>query len=460
MNKNLIKGMAIAICAVMTTSFAGCKKSIANNSEGVSDVTIKAVDLGGYNFVIGTKWVKGWGNGEEGESDASDLWLQWRRDFEKDYNCTIEVQPIELYTLFETVGPRLMSGEKVADLLECQLFDVENFRHTGLLTAWQSVPGINMEDWKGTAGDVNTFNGKTYLVETGVSTVNTGVLVNRSMLKRLNLEDPFQLVADKKWTLAKMRQLAIAATADNGDGIWDKNDQYGVGMWNNFITGMLKTNGVNIIEQKDGVMQYGLSNTKTVDILTALKDFALTDKSEYPLNNDTHAEYVQKFIEGKILFVTCPANFPSQYEEMMDMKDDYGYLPCPTLEEGQDYSFLLEYWTSGLAIPSSNTDLDKLSVLMNSIKSTVSKTKGLYWDEISRRYRDHKETVDILKMLTNNPKVDYYANQSFIAPAITMLISSVYNPTIEPASSLESLREQMEKSIIDYYKNDPDFGAK
>lgn len=464
--RRLISLAAALLLATGMVGMTGCGDKPAESTGGSSQTETsttqqEAVDLGGYNFVIGTKWTEGFGNTEEGKSDSSDLWIQWKRDFEKNYHCTVEVQAIELFTLFESLAPRIMSGEKVADLLQCQMMDVEKFRHAGLLRAWQDIPHINMVDWEGEIGtDVNTFNGKTYMIFGGVPTVNTGVLVNRSMLKRLNLDDPFEMVKNKTWTLDKMRDMAKAATVDNGDGIWDKEDQYGLGMWSNFITGMLKSNGVNIIEQVDGQMQYGLSNPKAVEILKLLKDFALNDQVEYPINRDTHAEYMEKFFAGKILFVTVPANFPSQYPEMKDMKDDYGFLPAPTLNEGEEYSFLLEHWTAGYAVPTSSTEIDKIGYLVNSFVPVIKQCNELYWDEQARDYRDHEETIDILKMLVANVRTDYFADQAFIAPAQVMLLDCVYNANVEPASGMESIREQMEAAVKDYYKEDPDLGAK
>ena len=455
----------LAAGVMLIASAAGCENngdsSTTESGEESTVATQEIVDLGGYEFKIGTKWIESFGNTEEGKSDSSDLWVQWKRDFENDFNCTVTVEHIDEYTLFEVMGPRIMSGEYVADLWNCQYMDVEKFRHAGLFYAWQDVPNVDLNQWTSSADKYNTYNGKIYGITAGVNMPNTGVIVNLSMLERLGLDDPFEMVENGTWTLDVMREMAKAATVDNGDGVWDKNDQYGVGLWSNFFTGMLKGNGVNIIENVDGEMQYGLSNPKTVEILTALKAIITEDKSNYPINQDTHAEYMEKFFAGQILFVTAPSNFPTQYPEMQEMEDDYGYLPTPLMEEGVgEYTFFQEHWTACLALPISipEENLEKVGIMINTMRPVYDATTELFWDEWMRNYRDHEPTIEVLKMLVDNPTGDYYMDQAAVAPAIQMINKVVYDTAAEPASSMESIRVQMEAAVKDYYATDPDVG--
>ena len=132
----------LAAGVMIVASAAGCSKdgdsSTPGDESGAGESTVQTqevVDLGGYEFKIGTKWTTDFGNAEEGMSDSSDLWVQWKRDFENDFHCTVTVEHIDEYTLFEVMGPRIMSGEHVADLWHCQYMDVEKFRHAGLFYA-------------------------------------------------------------------------------------------------------------------------------------------------------------------------------------------------------------------------------------------------------------------------------------------------------------------------------------
>ena len=457
----------LAAGVMIVASAAGCSKdgdsSTPGDESGAQSTaqTQEVVDLGGYEFKIGTKWTTDFGNAEEGMSDSSDLWVQWKRDFENDFNCKVTVEHIDEYTLFEVMGPRVMSGEHVADLWHCQYMDVEKFRHAGLFYAWQDIPGVDLSQWTSSADEYNTYNGKLYAINGDVATPNTGVIVNLSMLERLGLDDPFEMVKNKTWTLDAMREMARKATVDNGDGVWDKNDQYGVGLWNNFFTGMLKSNGVNIIENVDGQMQYGLSNPKTVEILSALKAIITEDKSNYPINQDTHAEYMEKFFAGKILFVTAPGNFPTQYPEMQEMEDDYGYLPTPLMKEGEgEYTYFQEHWTACLSVPISvpEESLEKVGVMVNTMRPVYDACAEIFWDEWTRNYRDHEPTIEVLKMLADNPTGDYYMDQAAIAPAIQTINKAVYDTATEPASAMEAIRTQMEAAVTDYYATDPDVG--
>ncbi len=54
------------------------------------------------------------------------------------------------------------------------------------------------------------------------------LLFNKNMQKNLKMDDPYKLVQNGARILDKMKEMDLAARLDNGDGVWDKADTYGI----------------------------------------------------------------------------------------------------------------------------------------------------------------------------------------------------------------------------------------
>ncbi len=175
------------------------------------------------------------------------------------------------------------------------------------------------------------------------------MMFNRDIARDLDLEDPYQLVNEGKWTFDKMIELGRLAIKDmdgdskiTGDGV----DRIGVAFESHeaFILGA----GFHFVENKDNTLVSGLENAKLIEFIQHFTD-VFTQTGMYNSGNP-NCDGAAVTNNGVALFDN-PCTF--SLEEYRDLPYDYGLLPTPKLDESQeDYIGFSQPWINAApAIP-------------------------------------------------------------------------------------------------------------
>ncbi len=221
----------------------------------------------------------------------------------------------------------------------------------GLLTDLNTVSTINLDNewWNQRSNENLSAGGKQYYVVSDFTIPDVyTVLFNKEMVKTNNLEDPYQLVRDGKWTLDKMRELGEAVLLDNGDGIWDINDTYGFGApGEHMLTAFTYSCGLQIVEKdEDGNFTFALNNQKTYDVVDKLKqlfDSPATYYYEWYHDAGVMGGSVEKSLNistGRCLFGLKAL---SSLDEYRNIDIDFGILPYPKYDENQEDYLSLDW---------------------------------------------------------------------------------------------------------------------
>ncbi len=168
---------------------------------------------------------------------------------------------------------------------------------------------------------------------------------NRDLIEEHNLEDPYDLVLDGKWTIDKMYQMGKAVAMDDGDGIMnvDGNDTWGL-VCDSF-QGYHYTLGCNtpqIEKDKDDLPVLTITNDRNVDAFGKVHEM-MTDKSctayteQYFAWNDSDGRkrLLGHFHKGNALFYGSYMGVVNS-EEMRDASIKFGVLPMPKFNEAQE----------------------------------------------------------------------------------------------------------------------------
>lgn len=179
-------------------------------------------------------------------------------------------------------------------------------------------------------------------------------LFNKEMIKELNLEDPYQLVRDGKWTLDKLSEMASVATTDNGDTIWDVNDTYGFSCptdW--FSASFIFGADIPLVEKnEDGDFYFAFDNERSYTLMEKL-DALINGPDTYVFPYGGlygEAEYVDKALpieSGRCLFTQYTFN---QLHTIRNVELDFGILPYPKLDEEQE-DYISNDWSGLTAVP-------------------------------------------------------------------------------------------------------------
>ncbi len=175
------------------------------------------------------------------------------------------------------------------------------------------------------------------------------MMFNRDIARDLDLEDPYQLVNDGKWTFDKMIELGRLAIKDmdgdskiTGDGV----DRVGVAFESH--EGFVLAAGFRFVENKDNQLVCGLENPRLIEFIQHFTD-VFTETGMYNSGN-SNCDGAAITNNGVALFDN-PCTF--SLEEYRDLPYDYGLLPMPKLDESQEeYTGFAQPWINAApAIP-------------------------------------------------------------------------------------------------------------
>ncbi len=175
------------------------------------------------------------------------------------------------------------------------------------------------------------------------------MLFNKDMIEVLNLEDPYQLVRDGKWTIDKMTEMSLAATADNGDTVWDAEDTYGFscpGDW--YCNSFIFSADVPIIDKNEnGEFFVAFENERTYSLMEKL-DVLINGPGTFKTKKEGGKILEEVNISsGRCLFTLLALD---ELYTTRNISVDFGILPYPKLNEEQE-EYISNDWTGLLCVP-------------------------------------------------------------------------------------------------------------
>ncbi|MDD2268861.1 MAG: hypothetical protein PHY15_04825 [Eubacteriales bacterium] len=333
---------------------------------------------------------------------------------------------------------------------EGQLYDLMSFEALG---------GLKDKWWdKAFVEEMSLFN-KLYFV-TGDMAIyaRIGIPVmffNKTQAANYDINDIYELVKNREWTLDKLNMYAKQYTKDlNNDGIIDYSDQYGFGYQVDLSYFWFYCFGGRMTEQNEsGEPNINFYNNNNNFIITQILE--LMDQEYFLSANDywgrtseftfSPSELIRdSFIDGRALFVMSGLK---EIDHIATMKDDFGIIPYPLLnEEQEDYSHVLNIWHSNaLAIPGYIGD-EKAGIaatVMNGMGEETSKTitPAFYETMLKKQKSRDPESSYNLDIILNSIGCDIghvynWGNMCF------MLNDLAENSSIGFASAWEKIKDK------------------
>lgn len=412
------------------------------------------VDMEGYEFVIGSAWMRARPSANATEFEK--LFFDHKAEVEEKYHCTIKISSI--YADMNTMMPRIMAGNKVADVIEMMADMWLPASKAGYIIPWNDVEGINIEDprWVDAYTNLSTFDGKNWgLNFMRPPEVRSCVFFNKDLLANNGItEDPYQLVRDGNWTYEKFREMALAATKDlDSDG---QMDTYGVLVISPilFARQMINANGAALATLEDGKVNASYDSQGAIEALNFVdtlvnqdKSFMLWDymKSETTWNNvPAYEDIYAVFNEGKAAFFVHESWVGNQQIKPNSDKIRYGMLPLPKGPGATDY-VSPAHQSRVFTVTSTNTDLDKTTIIFNALARPMEGYEGDEWwlDEVQREYfqDDDEDSVDMYKLNLEKSMVDLGSGVEKLSfdYGITAIAASVFWRYGTPAAQVATM---------------------
>ena len=233
---------------------------------------------------------------------------------------------------------------------------------------------------------------------------------NKRMCSDLQLDTPYALVEEGKWTLDRLYEYTSVGANLNGEMDWSWNQEaksvYGFSSMTDFILQMYTSCEQKVIDIEGGepVLRAGTDRFYTVtDKLVRV--FGEKGTSHFCDNNrGTGNHYENIFAASRAFFIGAEIKGGDGGGRFADMTDDYGIVPMPKFDEAQEeYISPVALWAYFMTVPITHTELDTSSKILDAM-SYVSYRDivPVYYDIVLqvKNIRD-EETSDMLDIISS-----------------------------------------------------------
>ena len=209
-----------------TTSGAGDMSDTTVEESTRASAAVAGKDYGGKSFDIfvagnwDNEWTESYDFFSEGETGDVVNDAVYRRNtiIEDRYNVKINEINIRGEASggngqgAQTISKGVMSGDTTYDAAMIGTYDVSNLACQGYLLDLNSqVPGLDLtkEWWDQKANEDLSMKGKMYFTTGDISTLDNDctycILFNKKLIDDYNMEDPYEMVKNKTWTMDNFR---------------------------------------------------------------------------------------------------------------------------------------------------------------------------------------------------------------------------------------------------------------
>ena len=236
--------------------------------------------------------------------------------------------------------------------------------------------GLENEWWHQSANESMTLNGRLYGAVGDFSSRGlvsmTAVFFNKTMIEKFeDLEDPYTLVREGRWTIDVLTKYAKTMTDLGGNDTLEIDDRVGfVTEWGSGYYYMAAA-GVRGFTNDGNQVSFTMNTPEAQSMITKISEL-LTNKLVTKIVVDSYNDdytatgTLGYFSDHKIAFFS---NYIYAALELRDMEADFGMLPLPKLSETQpEYCSVANRWIASYAIiPLSCDNPEEAAVVLNAL---------------------------------------------------------------------------------------------
>lgn len=337
------------------------------------------------------------------------------------------------------------------------------------LHTFDDIINFDKPYWDNNANESLSINNKLYFTTGDFSLLSMDVthcmVFNRDMIAENNLENPYDLVAEGKWTLDKMLELSHAVTADtDGESGLTWKDTIGAHLSTNFANSFFIGAGERFVRKDSNDLPYiSIYSERSADVVAKIK--SVFDSSD---TITIESYFTQSKQEGfpscywaardalankRTLFVAISLSNVIDIANNFDCR--FGLLVTPKLDEQQDdyISYISVIFASCCAIPTCNQDPETAALVLEALNAASAETtKKHYYQRVLKAQKlQDEEGEQMLDTIFNNRVYDLGA--IFDWGGIRDFLNSVCVDNKDMfTSKFEANRDAMESAMKDTLK--------
>lgn len=316
-----------------------------------------------------------------------------------------------------SIKSAVQAGDDSYDLIEgnCAISDLLG---NGYFINWNDMSFIDFsQPWwaQSSQRELNIGGNLEFIVGDYTLMLWEGLLVlyfNKQLVTDLNIDNPYNIVKDGKWTIDKLAGISREITQDlNGDSLFDNNDLYGfITTTGNCIDNFWVSSDMPItVMDEDNFPVFNLPIQIDRALSVSEKVFNLaTGTGVYAIDEGKLTDTLQPmFMENQGLFFT---DFLDSSEVYRTMETDFGIIPYPKYDENQEkYETFSKTGYGTFAIPSVVSDGEMSAIITVALNAeSYKKVVPAYYDvALKTKYSRDDESAEMLDIIRKGFDMDF-----------------------------------------------------
>jgi len=462
-----------------------------NNIENIQDeaadenpvIQIEGEDMGGYKFRMfgfgseSGSWMAGTYSDVMAENDTgdpiNDSIYKRNKIVEDLFNIEIALTPWN-QSDSPNMGTRFVKSIKAGDdefdaglISGSALPTVLNIKNSLFDLNEITTLDLSRSYWDQQSRKDLSLNNKQYIVVGDISLYSffaaTVMYFNKKVLGENELENPYELVKQNKWTWDKLHSMAKDATKDlNGDGVINHLDQVGFLSETSHLGTIYLTTGERMTKKDESdipVLALGTEKSVTsydyaFDLLSDKTTTYLVGDVPGSFTNPFHEWATPKFQQNEILF------FYNQLLvtfELRNMDADFGIVPPPKLYESQDryYTTSSNWFITHLVVPITNLNAERSGKILDALcyYSQQYVKPAFYEVSITSKLTRDEDSLEMLNIIRENRtfEMGYIFNWDNMTWSLFgQIMGSKKNTFISAYEKAENkIKSAMEKTLME-----------
>lgn len=373
-----------------------------------SDLSRETFD--GYDFRMSMGWVESQYITED-NGDNIDAAVYYRnKTVEDKYGITISCAAQEAGGNYNTEALNaLMAGDDCYDLIGAHSRAAFVYATSGVCMNAYDIAALHLDKpwWSADAVSTFTLNDRLYVLDGDISYPRLSntmcLLFNKEIFDANDLEYPYAAVKDGSWTFDKFGDLVKVGVYDlDGNSVLERdNDQFGLvcGGWGTPIDVIYMANIRVCDKDSDGNLQLSLNSDKTARIFETFFKILDSDAVCFTDKKTGSLSGADMFRSGKAMFIGESFNGAKLFR---DMDDEFGIIPYPKFDRGDDYHTAINGAAPLLFIPFTVSDPERTGAVIEALCAYSSRDiiPQYYETALKGKYsrdNDSEEMLDLIK---------------------------------------------------------------
>ena len=382
----------------------------------------------------------------------NDSKFQRFRTIEDRYNIKInQVYAGDPGQTFDYLNKSIMADDVKYDLTHVHASSIAKVVSAGLLMDLQKLqyPDFGAPWWNKNAMGAMTVKNVLLLCPSAIELpYSSAVCFNKQMVQDNALESPYETVKSGEWTMDRFYEICSAFSKDlNGDGKWDKEDQYGFTTQNSW---MLKSylyagNHTILVKDENDVPQLNKDYAHLLQITEKMMKLFTDKQVTYMFDSTNETNFPVSMDSGRVFAIGLHL---AEISYLRNSDVDYGIVPLPKLDKAQkEYTGIS--WGGFFGLPINIADPEMSGIIFEALSAESHYTILPIFKEqqLSIKFTRDEESIKMLDMIYENMMYDMAPNYDTLNPYTNVLYELYQKKNTDVMSHMEKSEQKLQGAL-------------